>query len=305
MIGIGHLGIGGMGSLRLDRFRKGGDARSVIAWSRSEKTLANYKGGETTTDWRVALDHPAVEAVCIATPTSVHYELASAALEAGKHVLVEGPAVQGTEDFDRLVETARRNRRVFYCGSDYRFLEPCRAAELAVPYIGQVLRAQMDSSWRPAEGTWYYDQAVSGGVFLCVHIFPFTFLHLLGAPRWVDATLGDRGRYGVAHVGYDSGASGIATGGYRDQATDEVLIIGTEGVMRREAGGKYVVARGDNTEELPLPPLDSVVEDNAGFLRCIRGEEDWESHLPRERAAHAAAVAARESASQAVRVEIF
>ena len=304
MIGIGHIGLGGMGRLRLDKFRTRSDLKSVIAWSRSAERLTEYEDGEATTDWQKVVDHPQVDAVCVATPTVTHVEFAATALEAGKHVLVEGPAVNRVDDFDRLTEMAQRNKRIFYCGSDYRFMEPCQAASLAAGGIGNILRAQMDSSWCPAEGTWYYDRSVSGGVFPCAHIFPFTFLEHAGIPQWVDASLGDDGRYGVAQIHYETGAVGISTGGFRRQATNEVFMIGTEGIMRREPDGCYVIERESGIEALPVREVDSVLEDNAAFVRCLLGEEDWETHLPRERTAHALAAAAQESAEGNKRVMV-
>ncbi len=51
---------------------------------------------------------PQVDAVAIATPVSSHFELAMAALKAGKHVLVEKPMTETAEQAARLVEEADR-----------------------------------------------------------------------------------------------------------------------------------------------------------------------------------------------------
>jgi D-galacturonate reductase len=49
-----------------------------------------------------------VDAVCIATPDARHYEAAKAALEAGKHVLIEKPSVLRLQELDELDALARR-----------------------------------------------------------------------------------------------------------------------------------------------------------------------------------------------------
>jgi predicted dehydrogenase len=53
-----------------------------------------------------------VDAVAIATPVSTHYELALAAIRAGKHVLVEKPLALSTAQADQLIDEADRASRV-------------------------------------------------------------------------------------------------------------------------------------------------------------------------------------------------
>jgi len=51
-----------------------------------------------------------VDVVCIATPDDRHYPAARAALQAGKHVLIEKPSVLTLQELDDLVDLARRHR---------------------------------------------------------------------------------------------------------------------------------------------------------------------------------------------------
>ncbi len=62
-----------------------------------------------------------VDAVSIATPTPQHFEVASAFLEAGAHVLVEKPITTSVQDARRLIEIADRKRRVLQVGHLERF----------------------------------------------------------------------------------------------------------------------------------------------------------------------------------------
>jgi predicted dehydrogenase len=57
-------------------------------------------------DIEVALLHPDVEAVVIATPPRTHFALAKQALEAGKHVLVEKPLATTSEEALELIQLA-------------------------------------------------------------------------------------------------------------------------------------------------------------------------------------------------------
>ncbi len=49
-----------------------------------------------------------VDAVCVATPDNRHFETARLALEAGKHVLIEKPAVLSLQEVDTLLDLAKR-----------------------------------------------------------------------------------------------------------------------------------------------------------------------------------------------------
>ncbi len=65
-----------------------------------------------TTDFRTLLDDTKVDAVAIATPAHTHYEIALAALQAGKHVLVEKPLTQTSEQARRLIDEAERRNLI-------------------------------------------------------------------------------------------------------------------------------------------------------------------------------------------------
>jgi predicted dehydrogenase len=54
--------------------------------------------------------HSGVDVVCVATPDDRHSAAALAALDAGKHVLIEKPSVLSLAELDRLVAAAKRNR---------------------------------------------------------------------------------------------------------------------------------------------------------------------------------------------------
>lgn len=76
---------------------------------------AEYPEAATYTDWRrmLASDIPAV---AIATPTPLHYEMAEAALEAGKDVYVEKPLTHSSEQARALTELAAERGRVLMVG---------------------------------------------------------------------------------------------------------------------------------------------------------------------------------------------
>lgn len=57
------------------------------------------------------LSDRAIELVVVATPTVTHFEIARAALEAGKHVVVDKPLTVTTSEADELIALARNTGR--------------------------------------------------------------------------------------------------------------------------------------------------------------------------------------------------
>ena len=62
----------------------------------------------TTNNYRDLLTNDKIDAIAIATPVHTHYDLALAALKAGKHIFVEKPLAQTSEQVRRLIEEAER-----------------------------------------------------------------------------------------------------------------------------------------------------------------------------------------------------
>jgi scyllo-inositol 2-dehydrogenase (NADP+) len=63
-------------------------------------------------DAAAAIASPDVDLVVIATPNTSHFPLARAALEAGKHVVVDKPFVTSVAEADALIELAAAKRRM-------------------------------------------------------------------------------------------------------------------------------------------------------------------------------------------------
>ena len=79
-----------------------------------------YPAIALTKDYRDLLKDAALDAVAIATPVEFHYDMVRAALEAGKHVLVEKPLTSTTEEARRLRELARSRGKTIMV--DHTFL---------------------------------------------------------------------------------------------------------------------------------------------------------------------------------------
>ncbi len=125
MTTLGMLGVGNWGKNLLRDFAQMPDVRIAAVCDREPKRLKAWEricpGARLTGEPSVIFGDPSIEAVVIATPAVMHYELAKAALEAGKHVFVEKPLTLKVEHAVELIELARRAGRVLMVGHLLRY----------------------------------------------------------------------------------------------------------------------------------------------------------------------------------------
>ncbi len=99
---------------------------------RLRKLSRQYPAVTFTRSYDDLLADTTLGAIVIATPTSTHFALAKAALEAGKHVLVEKPMTTTAKEAAMLNEIARKRRRTLLVDHTFAYTPSVmRIAELA------------------------------------------------------------------------------------------------------------------------------------------------------------------------------
>ena len=93
------------------------DDRGAVA----ESCRKQYERVRFCRDFREVLADPSITAVALATPAVTHYEMAKAALEAGKDVLVEKPLAIDVTHGAALVELAQAKGRILMVGHILRY----------------------------------------------------------------------------------------------------------------------------------------------------------------------------------------
>ena len=86
---------------------------------RARRVLGPQSTVASTSSFDEVLADPEVAAVAIATPAATHFDLVRAALEAGKHVLVEKPLTPTVDEGRKLTELADRTDRILMCDHTY------------------------------------------------------------------------------------------------------------------------------------------------------------------------------------------
>lgn len=87
--------------------------------TRAEQVLGAQSKVRATASFENVLEDPNVAAVAIATPAATHFDLVRAAMEAGKHVLVEKPLTPSVAEGLKLAELARHSGLVLMCDHTY------------------------------------------------------------------------------------------------------------------------------------------------------------------------------------------
>ena len=159
---LGIIGPGGQGTNLLRSFLQLDNVD--VAWvcdidehrlSDAHHLVKGAKGPapKQTKDLRQVLDDKAVDAVVVATPDHWHAPATVLACEAGKHVYVEKPASHNVREGRRMVEAARRHKRVVQVGTQSRSAPHVIEAVqmLREGAIGEVLVAKAWNSQRRAD----------------------------------------------------------------------------------------------------------------------------------------------------------
>ena len=119
-----------------------------------------------------------IDIVHIATPPGTHAELASAALNAGKHVLCEKPLALTMEDADRLADLATAKGLILAVNLIMRYNPLCGGVKQLVehgvlgrPLFAQLVNCAQDETLPAAH--WFWSPGQSGGIFVehGVHFF--------------------------------------------------------------------------------------------------------------------------------------
>jgi predicted dehydrogenase len=307
VIGVGVVGLGFMGATHLGAYARAAEAglgcRLVaVADASAERRAGRRSGGgnlASGADDRLfdpatvrAYEHPeqlfadpGVQLVSICTPTDTHVALATAAIKAGKHVLVEKPVAVRSVDAARLRDEARRHPHVkvlpamvmrFWPGWAW-LKEKVDSGEFGSLRSLYLERLGSRPAWNPG---FYADAARSGGALVDLHIHDADFvLWLLGRPSEV-VTTGTLEQMSTVYRFHRGPASVVATGGWGQQAGFGFRMCYLANFERATA--EFDLARGDRPvllsdaagqRAVDLPTLGGYDAEVRHMLAVVRGDE--------------------------------
>src|SRR6516225_6504557 len=144
---------------------------TILAVDRSRDRageLAEPFGARSATDFRAAVEAGDIDAVVVATPHAELSAIATACLDAGKHVLVEKPGGRNLAEVSAVSEAADAAGRVAKVGYNHRFHPAVLKAREIVDRgeLGQLMfiRGRYGHGGRPGyEREWRFERSISGG----------------------------------------------------------------------------------------------------------------------------------------------
>jgi predicted dehydrogenase len=270
--------------------------RGEVKWSYASRNLrkatefcGRYGGAASYGDYRAAIDDPRVDAVVIAVPPRFHLDLAVAALDAGKHVLVEKPAFPRLADYRTVVESRNRAKRVVLVGENdhYKPLAKTLRRLLAQGVIGDLVLTHLTTIARKLKTAddWRNDETLAGGdAFFEEGIH---WLHLAGSlgPEIVSAQgyrpvashegPDSRAKSMMVALRYDNGAVGSL---FYSREVPSLLrglrlskLYGRGGVITFESNGLFVLVRGGGLPRLLLPGFRDIRGYQAMYRDLVNG----------------------------------
>lgn len=256
-----RIGIVGCGSVMtaymglIEGLEREGRVRVTMACDNQEERRAlmseQYGVASFTTRYQDLVSSEDVDVVLVLTAMPVHGEITRAALEAGKHVLVEKPMSVDLEEGAELVELAKQSPGHLVPAPHVVLSETFRIFQkrIADGEIGRVVNARARYGWAgPRWGPWFYGPG--GGSLFDLGVYNVaTLTGLLGPAKQVTAMMGvaiperevDGHRVKVesednAHVLLDFGDAvfAVITTGFTMQQSrgPSIELYGTEGTLQ-------------------------------------------------------------------------
>lgn len=117
MYNVGVIGVGSMGQ---NHARVLSEIANLVAVSdnsaEAATNISRRHGAQAFEDYNKLLELDTIDAVSIATPTNTHYEIGMAAINAGKHVLMEKPFTSTIDEGEKLIAAAKEQNLTLAVG---------------------------------------------------------------------------------------------------------------------------------------------------------------------------------------------
>ncbi len=277
---------------------------------RVRRVAAEYKVTRTYREYADLLAAPDIDAVSICLPNALHAPVSIAALQAGKHVLVEKPLARNPDEGRQILAAAQEYRRILMVSFDKRYRNDVQWIKQYIDSgaIGTIYYAKahwMRRAGIPRLGSWFVSKEQAGGgplIDLGVHVLDIA-MYLMGEPEPVAvsantyAEFGPRGLKGwpgreqfsnerrpyevedlaTAFIRVDSGATLLleASWGTHSSAGDDfgVTLYGSEGgveLMVRNYTYDDTVRIYTDIGGMPTDLAPKIVKGDSGHTQVIR-----------------------------------
>ena len=214
---------------------------TMVLQRNSDKAKQRYPHTKIARSVDEVINDNSVELVVINTPNDSHYQYATQALEAGKHIIVEKPFTVSTQEADSLIALAKKKDRLLTVFQNRRWDGDFMTVKKVVDnrWVGKIAEFELhyDRYRNYIEAnTWKEEQGPGSGILynLGSHMLD-QVLVLFGMPAEVDARVGTQRPNGKVEDFYDirmhyADFHAIVKSSYLvREATPRYILHGTEG----------------------------------------------------------------------------
>ena len=245
----------------------------VIAGVAGEETrlaevAAKYGARRTVIGAENVFKDPAIDAVILTVPNDLHPKLAIAALEHGKHVLVEKPLSTALADTDLMIAAAHKANRILMVAQCRRFFKGAQVARQRVSELGKPLNIThiLGVYTLEPKTAWWKSATLTGGL-----VFGLNGPHLVDTALWLIDSKPTRvycqaQRFRTGWEGEDEAAfivnfedGSILTGRLSESTrppVNESWIIGPNGMMKLVDDRNLWLNGEQIVNEPPRPYID-------------------------------------------------
>jgi predicted dehydrogenase len=189
---IAVIGLGSISDVHLLSYQQNPDAEIYAVCDmneeRADKKAKEFGAEKVYTDYREALANKSIDAVSICTWNKTHAEISIAALEAGKHVLVEKPLSRTVEEALLIQEAVYRSGKILQVGFVRRYDKNVQMLRTFADNgdFGEIYYAKASTIRRLGNpGGWFADIERSGGgplIDIGVHVIDLCW-YMMGKPK--------------------------------------------------------------------------------------------------------------------------
>jgi predicted dehydrogenase len=299
MIRIGVIGYGYWGPNLVRNFSDMDDAEIVAVCDlrpgRLESVQNRYPTIQITQDYNELLTNPDIDAIVIATPVKTHFDLAWKALQYDKHIFVEKPLTDHSDNAIRIIDEAEKRQKILmvdhtfvYTGAVKKIKQIIKEGELGELYYYDSVRVNLGLFQHDVNVLW--DLAVHD-LAIIDYLFDFKpnavsatgTSHVPGQPEDMAylTCFFDNNFVAHLHVNWLAPVKVRRTliGGdrkmivYDDLEPSEKVKLYDRGITLNETDeGLYQTVAGYRTGDMWAPQLDlteALREEARHFVRCI------------------------------------
>jgi len=300
---IGVIGYGYWGPNLVRNFNEAAQSEVLAVSDFSQKRLdvakIRYPALEVYTDHKRLLADSAIDAVAIATPVSTHFDLAMEALKSGKHVFLEKPFTEKSEQAVRLLEEADRQNLVIvvdhtfvYTGAVQKISKLVNSGELGDLYYYDSVRVNLGLFQHDVSVIWdlaVHDLSILNSIYPHepVAVSATGINHVIGRPENIAFLTLFYSNTMIAHIHVNWLAPvkirRTLLGGnkkmivYDDLEPSEKVKVYNKGItIDNDRESVYQDMIGYRTGDMWAPKLENkeaLMEEVEHFIRCITDNE--------------------------------